>query len=90
MGAIPALGSKSALGNWTVLALIQGSQSRLKNRTVYYFTHRNSPFGRAKTDLCNLQCSSSRGCPLIDSEVHETCKKILVFRETLVEKSGEN
>ena len=90
MGPIPALGSKSALGNWTVLALIQGSQSRLKNRTVYYFTYRKSPFGRAKTDLCNLQCSSSRGCPLIDSEVHETCKKILVFRETLVEKSGEN
>ena len=75
MRPISALGSKSALGNWTVLALIQGSQIRLKNRTVYYFTHRNSPFCRAKTDLCNLQCSSSRGCPLIDSGVHETCKK---------------
>jgi len=91
MGPISTLESKLALGNWTVLALIQGSQIRLKNRTIlYYFTHRNSPFCRAKTDLCNLQCFSSRGCPLIDSEVHETCKKILVYRETLVEKSREN
>ena len=35
-------GTKSALDNWTVLAL--------------YFTHRNGPIFRAKTDLSDLQC----------------------------------
>ena len=36
-------GTKSALDNWTVLAL--------------YFTHRNGPIFRAKTDLSDLQCT---------------------------------
>ena len=50
---ISALWSKSALGNWTVLALIKGAKLDPSNRTV--FTHRNGPIFRSKTDLSDLQ-----------------------------------
>ena len=39
-GPISALRSKSALGNWTVLALIKGAKFDLQRRTVFYSSKR--------------------------------------------------
>ena len=68
LGPIAALGSKSALGNWTVLALIKGA--KLHSKIGLYFTHRNGLILRAKTELFDLQCTfdktmggiGGRGC----------------------------
>ena len=51
----PTLGSKSALGNWTLLALIKGA--KLDTKIGLYFTHQNNLIFRAKTDLSDLQCT---------------------------------
>ena len=48
-------GTKSVLANWTVLALIKGAKLDLK--IGLYFTHRNGPVFRAKTDISHLECS---------------------------------
>ena len=68
MGPISAPGCKSALGNWTVLALIKGA--KLDSKIGLYFSHRNGLIFRAKTDLFYLQCTfdnimggiGGRGC----------------------------
>ena len=54
LGPISALGSKSALGNWTVLALIEGAE--LDSKIGLYFTHPRAAIFRAKTDISDLQC----------------------------------
>ena len=49
LGPISALGAKSALVNWTVLALIRGA--KLDSKIGLYFAHQNCPVFRAKTNL---------------------------------------
>ena len=53
LGPISALGSKSALGNWTAFDLIKGAKLHPKMRQ--YFTHRYGPIFKAETDLSELQ-----------------------------------
>ena len=53
-GPISALGSKSAVLDWTeVLAPIRGT--KLDSKIELYFTHRNGPIFRVKTDLSKLR-----------------------------------
>ena len=54
LGPISALGSKSALGKWTVLALIK--EAELDSKIGLYFTHPRPAIFRAKTDISGLQC----------------------------------
>ena len=53
LGPIAALGSKSVLVNWTVLALIDGAE--LDSKIGLYFTHPRPAIFRAKTDISDLQ-----------------------------------
>ena len=53
LGPISALGSKSALVNWTVLALIEGAE--LDSKIGLYFTHPRPAIFQAKTDISDLQ-----------------------------------
>ena len=54
LGSISALGSKSALVNWTVLAMIKGT--KLDSKIGLYFIHRKGSIFRAKTYLSDSQC----------------------------------
>ena len=53
LGPISALGSKSALVNWAVLALIEGAE--LDSKIGLYFTHPRPAIFQAKTDISDLQ-----------------------------------
>ena len=51
----PTVGPISALANWTYWPCFKGA--KLDSKKGLYFTHRNGPIFRAKTDLSDLEWS---------------------------------